>query len=185
MADLELSFQAEIAPELTVAPGSPEPADYFRMAELLREVQPLISGLAGWSQIEAQVYYAVGAVAGSLDSRLEGEIAARWADWRERYFGELNELLRELRRQAAERSQERAASLSAAIDPHLPAERRSESLSRKALWTVMSTPGVTCVLNGMRTPAFVTDATGVLGWPALVAVEPVYRAASAALRDFA
>ncbi len=185
VADLELSFQTEIAPELSAVPGAPEPADYFRMAELLSEVQPLISGLAGWSQIEAQIHYAVGALASSLDSRLDGEIAARWIDWRERYFGELNELLRELRRQAAERSQERAASLSAAIDPHLPAERRSESLSRKALWTVMSTPGVTCVLNGMRTPAFVTDSTGVLGWSELGSVEPIYRAAPTALRDYA
>jgi aryl-alcohol dehydrogenase-like predicted oxidoreductase len=53
------------------------------------------------------------------------------------------------------------------LDPLLPAERRGESLSRKALWVAASVPGVSAVLNGMRTPAYVDDALGVLAWPPL------------------
>jgi hypothetical protein len=67
--------------------------------------------------------------------------------------------------------------VSAAIDERLPAERRNASLSRKSLWVVASTPGVSCVLNGMRSVAYVQDATGTLGWPLLRDPVPVYEAA--------
>ena len=61
-----------------------------------------------------------------------------------------------------------------AINPLLPEERRAESLSRKALCILMSTPGGTSVLNGMRRPEQVDDSIAVLGWPALDSVHPVY-----------
>ena len=39
---------------------------------------------------------------------------------------------------------------------------------------LMSTPGGTSVLNGMRRPEQVDDSIAVLGWPALDSVHPVY-----------
>jgi hypothetical protein len=39
-----------------------------------------------------------------------------------------------------------------------------------------STPGVTCVLNGMRTPAYVADSTVILSWSPLPDVHPIYEA---------
>ena len=69
--------------------------------------------------------------------------------------------------------------VSAAIDPLLPAERRAEGLSRKALWVLASTPGVSCVLNGMRTPAYVDDSLGILAWPPFPDVIPIYQAVQA------
>ena len=54
--------------------------------------------------------------------------------------------------------------------------RLGESLSRKALWVLASTPGVTCVLNGMRTPAYVADSMGILSWSPLPDVRPIYEA---------
>src|SRR5205085_773200 len=63
------------------------------------------------------------------------------------------------------------------IAAHLqPAERRGESLSRKALWVVASTPGISSVLVGMRDPEYVRDATAVLSWPPLADPAAVYRA---------
>ena len=93
-----------------------------------------------------------------------------------RYLPELQKLLGELRRQAALKSQEATAGIGAAIDPLLPAERLEETLSRKALWVVASTPGVTSVLNGMRTPSYVDDALGILSWPRLKDPVAVYEA---------
>ena len=58
----------------------------------------------------------------------------------------------------------------------LPAARREESLSRKALWVVASTPGVSCVLNGLRIPTYVDDALGILSWPPLPDPLAVYEA---------
>ncbi|HWQ70133.1 MAG TPA: aldo/keto reductase [Patescibacteria group bacterium] len=66
--------------------------------------------------------------------------------------------------------------ISAAIDPFLPEEQRSESLSRKALWVLASTRGVSCVLNGMRTRDYVHDSLGILPWPPLANVIPIYQA---------
>ncbi|UCC73708.1 MAG: DUF255 domain-containing protein [Gemmatimonadota bacterium] len=176
VADLELTFGAEIAPSLGAAPDSLDPGEYFRMADRLQQVQRALVGLAHWSQLESQIKYTVQTVAAALDRQLNGELAVCWVDWRDSYLAELDELLRELRRQAAERSQSRNAALSGVIDPLLPEERRRESLSRKALWTVASTPGVTAVLNGMRSVAYVEDSLGVLAWPNLESAGAIYEA---------
>ena len=57
--------------------------------------------------------------------------------------------------------------------PELPT---GETLSRNALWVVASTPGVTCVLNGMRSVEYVCDAIGIMEWKPLDNVERAYRA---------
>jgi uncharacterized protein YyaL (SSP411 family)/aryl-alcohol dehydrogenase-like predicted oxidoreductase len=176
VADLEVAFRAEIAPHLKAAPDSLDPGEYFRMAERLGQMQRALVGLAHWSEVETQILYTVQAVTAALDRGLNGEAVGRWSDWRDVYLPELDELIRELRRQAAERSRVRNAALSAAIDPLLPEDKRSESLSRKALWTVASTPGVTVVLTGMRSVDYVDDSLGVLGWRALEPADAVYEA---------
>ncbi len=181
VAELEIAFQLEIAPKLESAPGSLEPSEYFRMGERLRDMRHVLTDVAHWSQIESQIRFAAGSVIGALDRQLEGSLVERWSEWRDDYIDELEKLIRAMRRQAAERSQERTGTITAAIDPLLPADRRGETLSRKALWTLVSTPGVTCVLVGMRSAPYVADAVAVLGWPALDSAEAVYRAASEAL----
>jgi hypothetical protein len=62
------------------------------------------------------------------------------------------------------------------VDPHLAADRRDETLSRKALWVLASTPGISSVLVGMRRAAYVDDALGILRWPPLVPARPAYEA---------
>ena len=181
LADLEFTFQAEIAPRIQTAPDTLGPGDYFRLAERMRELQPALVSLAHWEQIATQINFTVRTLIMALDQQLEGELVARWAEWRDAYLPELEDLLGELRRQAAERSQSWAAALAATIDPLLPEERRGDSLSRKAIWTVASTPGVTCALNGMRSEEYVEDSIGVLGWDDLRPVELVYKAAQSVL----
>jgi predicted aldo/keto reductase-like oxidoreductase len=66
--------------------------------------------------------------------------------------------------------------VSAILDPLLPEARRKESLSRKALWVLASTPGVTAVLNGMRTRDYVKDSLAILGWESAPTVRPLYDA---------
>ena len=100
----------------------------------------------------------------------------QWESWRDRYVPRLLALLGLLRRTAAERSRVRTQQIAASIDPLLPESKRMESLSRKALWVIASTPGVTCVLNGMRTSQYVEDSTAILGWNQLSDPEMVYKA---------
>jgi hypothetical protein len=89
----------------------------------------------------------------------------------------MERVILELRRHAASRARAQSAAVRAAIDPHVPTVRRNTSLSQKALWTAASTPGVTCVLNGMRRVEYVDDAVGIMNWEPLTDVVPVYRAA--------
>ena len=107
---------------------------------------------------------------------MTGEVGDRWQAWRDRYLPELLTLLKELRREATVKSREKTAAITNLLDPFLPESKRKESLSRKALWVLASTPGVTCVLNGMRTPAYVDDSLGILGWEPLPDVRRIYEA---------
>ena len=49
-------------------------------------------------------------------------------------------------------------------------------MSRKALWVLVSTPGVSAALLGMRHPDYVTDGMDVLKWSPLGDVRRIYEA---------
>ncbi len=177
LAEMEAEYQRQIAPNIRVSPGGSSPEDFFRWAEQLDGVQARLQSLEHWQQIEGQVIVpSVTQVVRALDGGLGGEVAERWRPWRDRYLPELRLLLVELRRQAAQKSQALSRAVAAAVDPLLLAERSGETLSRKALWVLASTPGVGSVLNGMRTPAYVDDTLGILRWPPLPSVLPIYQA---------
>ncbi len=179
VAALEAEYRRLIAPHLRVGAGREAPEDFLRWADQLGSLRGRLGGLAHWEQIEGQVRRLVGQVVGALDGALGGALAAQWREWRDRYVPELDRLLDALRAEAAARSQRQAAAVSAAIDPWLPPDRRAEPLSRKALWVVASTPGVSTVLVGMRRPAYVDDAAAILAWPPLEDPGPVYQAVAA------
>lgn len=181
VGELEAAFRDRIAPEIQAPPDALQPADYFAWAERLRHALPRIGGLAEWSPVESQVAHTVGVIGDALGRNLSGDVAARWKAWRDRYLEALQTLLAVARDAAADRSARAARAITAALDPSLPGERRGEALARKALWTVASTPGVTCVLNGMRRPDYVEDAGAVLSWPPLEDPSPLYAAAARAL----
>jgi len=117
----------------------------------------------------------------ALDQALSGPLAEQWRDWRGRYLPELRKTLATVRARAAAQSRAVVDNVSAVLDPLLPPERRAETLSRKALWVAASTPGVSSVLIGMRAPAYVDDARGILSWPPLPDTRRVYEA----MRDVA
>lgn len=177
VADLEAEWRRDLAPHLQIPPGRLVPDDFFRWGVELRGLPDHLQSLDQWKQIEGQLIAPqLTHLLRALDQHLKGELQAKWQSWRGRYLEELLQLLAECRRQAASRSQRQSVTISAAIDPLIPAERRRESLSRKALWVLASTPGVSCVLTGMRTPAYVDDALGILPWPPLADVLPLYQA---------
>lgn len=61
------------------------------------------------------------------------------------------------------------------LEAVIPESRRDESLSRKAIWVLASTPGVSSVLVGMRRPEYVDDAMAVETWEPLADPLAVYR----------
>ena len=175
VAALEDEYRRTIAPSVPQSGQGTAPADFFNWAHELDRVRPQLQGLEHWEQIEHQMIAPhVNQVLQALSRTLSGTAAEQWEAWRDRYVPELLTLLRGLRREATERSRRRTAAVATALDAALPQGRRSESLSRKALWVLTGTPGVTSVLNGMRTPAYVEDSVGVLQWPALESARAAY-----------
>jgi aryl-alcohol dehydrogenase-like predicted oxidoreductase len=173
---LEAEYRKEIAAHLRVRPDSDKPESFFRWADQLAAVRDRVASVTYWEQIEWQVRGLTTRVVGALDAGIPGDLAGRWRGWRDRYRPELDRLLDSFRAEAAGRSQEQSGAIAAAVNPLVPPERRGAGLSQKTLWILASTPGVSTVLVGMRRPAYVEDATGMLGWPPLADPRPVYEA---------
>jgi hypothetical protein len=159
-----------------VGPGSDKPESFFRWADQLDAVKDRVQSVTYWEQIEWQVRGLTARVVGALDAGIAGTLAGQWRGWRDRYRPELDRLLDGFRAAAAGRSQEQSRAIAAVVDPLLPPDRRGARLSQKSLWALASTPGVSTVLVGMRRPAYVEDATAMLGWPPLADPGRVYEA---------
>jgi uncharacterized protein YyaL (SSP411 family)/aryl-alcohol dehydrogenase-like predicted oxidoreductase len=176
VAELEETYRSRIAPDVPMAPDAIEPDKLFRWAEQLREINAKALNLEQWSGIQGQVLSQAGQVALFLHRQLTGPVHDRWDSWREQYLPELERLLAVMGREVAETALAQSTVVNSVISPLLPVGRMRAALSQKALWAVASTPGVTTVLNGMRTPAYVEEALEVMEWPALANVEEVYQA---------
>jgi aryl-alcohol dehydrogenase-like predicted oxidoreductase len=173
---LEAEYRREIAAHLRAGPDSDTPESVLSWADQLRILRDRRPSVTYWEQIEWQVRGLTARVTGALDRGITGDLVERWREWRDQYLSELDRLLDEFRAEAAGRSQTQSRAVAGVVDPLLPPERRGASLSQKALWVLASTPGVSTVLVGMRRPAYVEDALGILGWPPLAAPRPVYEA---------
>jgi uncharacterized protein YyaL (SSP411 family)/aryl-alcohol dehydrogenase-like predicted oxidoreductase len=165
---LEEEFRQEIGSRLQAAEGSVPPTEFFRWGTELRAIRHHVRGLEHWKQLEGQrILPRVQQVLSALDQGLDGELAEKWYDWRQRYLPELHKLLLGAGHEAAEVSRVRLRPLREALLPLVPEARRGDSLSRLAVAAVASVPGVTTVLLGMRRPDYVLDALGVMDAPGL------------------
>lgn len=173
---LEQEYRDSIAPAMQQAKQGTTPDEFFNWSQELQRVRPQIQGLEHWEQLERQMIAPqVNQAIQTLSRHLTGEPSERWEAWRERYVPELLALLHGMRREATERSRARTTAIAHALDPLLPDARRQSTLSRKALWILAWTPGVTCVLNGMRTPHYVDDTLAILRWEPLKDVIQAYK----------
>ena len=175
VGELEQEYKSTIAPQIQQSGQGASPSDFFDWAQQLQELRSKLQGMEHWEHIEQRVIAPrVNHIFQLLSRHLSGPMAQQWETWRDRYVPELLALLRCFKHLATQRSRARTALVTQAIDPLLPATHHIHSLSRKMLWTLVSTPGLTCVLVGMRTPAYVDDALTVLRWEALPDVRSIY-----------
>ena len=121
--------------------------------------------LQQWRQVEAQVHAQFGLRLREAAAGVKEAQAAAFQTWAAEYTGELNLLMAALGTEAAARGRAANAGLHKILDAYLPAEVRGWSLSQKAMAALLHTPGITCVLNGMRRPEYVDDALGALAGP--------------------
>ncbi len=170
---LESEFSQTIAPFLKIGADEGVAADLFRWAKDLSEVHSLGLGADRWGQIEEQIREHVRYLCDQLTTQLE---PGPWHDWHKKYLPILDRLLIVFRNEAGARSQKTSIQVAQKLDPYLPEEWKKETLSRKALGVLIHTPGVSCVLNGMRNADYVHDSLGATKLPRLseIAVRKIY-----------
>ena len=175
---LEQEYRTTFAPNMPPSGTGTAPAEYFNWSAELHRIRQQIQGLEHWEQIEHHMIAPhINQVLQLLSHQLSGDVAEQWERWRQRYIPELLTLLRGFRHEAILKSQAQTERVARAIDPLLPTSRRVASLSQKMLWLLASTPGVTCVLNGMRTRRYVEDSLAILKWEPIADTRPIYEEA--------
>ncbi|MCY4613990.1 MAG: DUF255 domain-containing protein [Nitrospira sp.] len=168
VATLEETYRQEFAPLIPYAGKGLEPRDFFSLADELRDLRSRIHNLEHWDQIESQMIAPhINQAFQAAARHLSQEKATDWENWRTRYISKLLLLLKIVRQESARKSEQHLQAITTSLDGFLPDEKRGEPLSRKALWSLTSTPGVTCVLNGIRTTGYVEDSLTILGWEPL------------------
>jgi hypothetical protein len=162
---LEREFRTTIAPALQLGHGV-EADDLFAWGDRIIEIEPRVISLVQWEEIESHVIAPeLGKVLRALDGALTGELAERFRDFRGRYLKDLESVFLAMRSRAAERTSARLRAVQSAVEAHLDPALRGQPLSRQALVTLRSLPGLSCVLLGARTPRYVEDALAALGLP--------------------
>jgi len=163
VSQLENSFIETLVPHIHLGEGSVPATEFFRWGRELSS--PQLDSIPGehWSQLESQMIRPqVRYLLAQLDQHFGSE--GEWKNWRNQYVPELEKLLSLIGNECAKRSQKISQTLSQRLDKFLPERLRPEPLSRKALAVMVNTPGVSCVLNGMRRPNYVEDALGVMSF---------------------
>ncbi len=175
---LEQEYKTSLAPNLPQSGTERAPAEYFNWSAELDRIRHQIQGLEHWEHLEHQMIAPhINHVLQLLTHQLSGDVAEQWERWRQRYIPELLTLLRGFRREATLMSQAQTEQVARTISPLLPTVHHTASLSQKMLWLLTSTPGVTCVLNGMRVPQYVQDSLTILQWEPIRDTRPIYEAA--------
>lgn len=173
---LEVEWQGDLANTLSDEESTHSEGNIFNFSKQFTSLNGQIPSITQWEQIEQQqLIPALSHTFHSLDNYFSTRPQLEdWMHWKGRYLQVLEQVFKEVRRQAMAASQQHSRMIAKKLDPLLPKEYQSYSLSSKALWVASSTPGVTCVLNGMRTPAYVADSMQIMSWPNLKNPESVY-----------
>ncbi|WP_447970763.1 aldo/keto reductase [Nitrospira sp. M1] len=176
---LEEEYVKEIAPLVPLSDKGISAHEFFKWADELSRLRPALKNLEHWDQIENQMIAPhANQVFQVLTRQLTGEKEAIWDTWRRRYVPEFLSLLKVLRMESAEKSAKKIHELREIIDPLLPASQHDEPFSRKALWVLASTPGITSVLNGMRKTPYVEDSMTMMRWEPISNPRKIFEALS-------
>jgi hypothetical protein len=179
VAALEHDYKQVLGPNIPQPDKGASPLDYFTWAEELKRIRESVQNVEHWDQIESQT---IGPHVNRVFQLLTQHFTGRkeeekiWESWRDKYVPELVALLKVMRMEAAQKSAKKLSEIGQVLDPLLPEDKREESFSRKALWTLASTPGITSVLNGMRHPVYVDDSLAILQWEPLPHPRPILEA---------
>jgi aryl-alcohol dehydrogenase-like predicted oxidoreductase len=128
------------------------------LAGLIRELVPQLQSQSHWEQAAGKyVVEPLQAWLKQMQERFAGDM--RWQAWVQDLAVMVNPLFEEVGRLLAAREQVASDSVRDALS-RAGYPDSGESLSRIAISILLNTPGVSCVLNGMRRIKYVEDAMG-------------------------
>jgi aryl-alcohol dehydrogenase-like predicted oxidoreductase len=166
LARLETEFDEGLARALRMQTEAPVTDHTFRWSTQATNAAKQLHDIVKWDQYVQSVFNpALSRQVGAIEHALSGPLQAAWHLWLERYIDSVSVLLMGLRAKCARASQRRSDKLAKRIAPHLPEELRDTPLSQQVISLLRGCTGVSSVLVGMRSVAYVSDATSVLDRP--------------------
>ncbi len=168
---LEAAWAGGLGRELAQTSGDPRYADLFRWGRELESGLGSIRDLGHWIRLRNGVIAThMGQLGGILLSTLEGDALARFRSFWEDYGGTLQAALDGIEDGFRGRAQALVDRISERLDVALPAGVRGLGLAQKAVLTLLAAP-VSCVLVGMREPAYVHEMVQLAPWIAALDAE--------------
>jgi aryl-alcohol dehydrogenase-like predicted oxidoreductase len=160
--DFAQRFRSAVAGILPEGAGPREPFDWTTQ---FRQVIPQVDSTEGWAQIlQQQAYPQIQHALTAAAKAMQGTpLLGQLESWAQAYAMALQSLSRAISEHVAHREYDSAMDLRTRLSALIPEPWRRGTLSQMALRTVATTPGVTCILNGMRRPEYVRDSLGALG----------------------
>ena len=163
LTDLEEQFAKKFDGFIRAHFPNVQSSQIFRWSNELKPGNLVNVDAAQWSTMESDVVRPhIENVFRQLDEAFEKVGNNDWPAWRNEYSNVMEKILGALRCHAFRNSQRQSDAITTVVGPFIPVELEKESLSRKVLAILMQTPGVHCVLNGMRTRRYVEDSMGAL-----------------------
>ncbi len=164
--DFAARFRAAIVDKL---PANAHALDPFYWSGAFRNLPPALRQPDAWAQVLHGTVYpqiernAQAVMAGLPQEQQRQEFAAWFRD----YAGCVEVTAQLLGEGLTRFRAEAGAAVHARLAPLMPEPLRGMPLSQLALLVLLSLPGVTCVLNGMRRAEYVADSLGALTLPPL------------------
>lgn len=182
VATLEDQWRNDFAPSIKTPDGGVPSKDFFAWAENLKQLTSQDIALEQWTHyrgagVVPQVRYLFDQLERYFGQRPERE---KWTTWRRAYAEQLDLFLDSITKHFFTKAQVRSDQIASALTPFIPDAQKQRPLSQKSLAVLANTPGVHCVLNGMRAPHYVEDSTAVLNWPAFKVEPELYQKVSKA-----
>jgi hypothetical protein len=133
------------------------------LADLLEKLVPQVRSADHWEQIVGR--YVIGPVQQWVEAcRREYRGNANWENWLEQFLRLVNPLFEEIERYLRAQQQHESEQVKKRL-AQCGYPTTSYSLSQIGISIIFNLKGVSCVLNGMRRPAYVEDALGSVHLP--------------------
>jgi aryl-alcohol dehydrogenase-like predicted oxidoreductase len=138
------------------------------LADLLEKLVPQVRSADHWEQIVDR--YVIGPIQEWVEAcRREYGENANWENWLEQFLRLVNSLFEEIERYLRAQQQHESDGVRKRLQ-QCGYPTTSYSLSQMGISIVLNLDGVSCVLNGMRRPAYVEDALGSVHLPKVDAI---------------